>query len=115
MILDADERISSELAEEIEDAINQPDIDGYYVRWKFVFFDRWMRHSWRAGWMLRLIRKGKGEYEDLGMRQEGGWDNEVHENILLHGRPGFLKGWLLHHSNESLSFWLKRSFPSRSG
>lgn len=108
MILDADERIDNELAMEIGEAIKRADFNGYYVRWKFVFLGRWMRHCWRHNWMLRLIRKGTGEYEDLGMRGEGGWDNEVHENVSVDGRTGLLQSWLTHESNETLSFWIKK-------
>lgn len=58
--------------------------------------------------MLRLFRKGKGEYEDLGMRGQGGWDNEVHENIVLEGTCGRLCAPLLHETNEDLSFWIRK-------
>jgi len=58
--------------------------------------------------MLRLFRKGKGEYEDLGMRGQGGWDNEVHENIIVDGRSGRLHALLLHKTNEDLSFWIRK-------
>lgn len=108
LILDADERVDEELKREIEIAINRDDVDGYYVRWKFIFLGRWMKHCWRHGWMLRLVREGKGEYEDLGMRGEGGWDNEVHENIIVEGKTAKLSSWLDHDSNESLEFWIKK-------
>lgn len=107
-ILDADERIGAELREEITKTIQAPDINGYYVRWKFIFLGRWMKHCWRHGWMLRLFRKGSGEYEDLGMRNEGGWDNEVHENLVVEGRTAKLQNWLIHESNESLSYWIRK-------
>lgn len=107
-ILDADERIDEDLREEIGKAMEVPGINGYYVRWKFIFLGRWMKHCWRHGWMLRLFRKGSGEYEDLGMRNEGGWDNEVHENIVVEGRTAKLHNWLIHESNESLSYWIRK-------
>lgn len=107
-ILDADERVSEDLRAEIASAIQAPGIDGYYLRWKFIFLGRWMKHCWRHGWMLRLFRKGKGEYEDLGMRNEGGWDNEVHENIVIQGKTARLHSWLIHESNESLSYWIRK-------
>jgi len=107
-IVDADERVPNVLREEIAATIQNPDFDGYYVRWKFIFLGRWMKHCWNHGWMLRLIRKGSGEYEDLGMRGEGGWDNEVHENIVVEGKVGRLKNYLLHESNSSLEFWLRK-------
>lgn len=108
LILDADERVDNDLAHEMARAIQREDIDGYYVRWRFVFLGRWMRHSWSHGWMLRLVRTGKGEYEDLGMRGEGGWDNEVHENIVVSGPTGRLTSWLTHDSNETLSYWIRK-------
>jgi glycosyltransferase involved in cell wall biosynthesis len=108
LILDADERVDADLAREMATAIQRDDLDGYYLRWRFIFLGRWMRHSWSHGWMLRLVRTGKGEYEDLGMRGEGGWDNEVHENIVVAGQTGRLKSWLTHDSHESLSYWIRK-------
>lgn len=108
LIVDADERVPQELAQEIAAAIAAPKADGYYVRWKFVFLGRWMRWCWRHGWMLRLFRKGSGEYEDLGMRGEGGWDNEVHENIVVDGPTAKLSELLLHESREDVAFWIAK-------
>ncbi len=106
LIVDADERVPAELAREIAGAIESPTADGYYIRWKFVFLGRWMRYCWRHGWMLRLFRKGRGAYEDLGMRGEGGWDNEVHENIVVDGKTAKLHSLLLHESREDVAFWI---------
>ena len=108
LIVDADERVPQELAQEIAATIAAPKADGYYVRWKFVFLGRWMRWCWRHGWMLRLFRKGSGEYEDLGMRGEGGWDNEVHENIVVDGPTAKLSELLLHESREDVAFWIAK-------
>jgi hypothetical protein len=108
LVLDADERIGSDLREEIGRAVGNDGVNGYYIRWKFIFLGRWMKHSWSHGWMLRLFRKGKGSYEDLGMRAEGGWDNEVHENVVVQGNTARLKGHLIHESNESLSYWIRK-------
>jgi hypothetical protein len=108
LILDADERVDAELAAELAGAVKREDVDGFYVRWRFMFLGRWMRHSWSHGWMLRLVRTGRGEYEDLGMRSEGGWDNEVHENIVVTGKTARLQSWLTHDSNESLSYWIRK-------
>ena len=108
LILDADERVGEALRDEIAQAIRREDVNGYYVRWRFIFLGRWMRHSWSHGWMLRLVRTGRGEYEDLGMRGEGGWDNEVHENIVVRGRTEQLSSWLEHDSQESLSYWIRK-------
>jgi glycosyltransferase involved in cell wall biosynthesis len=107
-ILDADERVTDELRDEIAAAIRDPDCDGWYVRWKFIFLGRWMKHAWSHGWMLRLVRRGRGEYEDLGMRGEGGWDNEVHEHLVVPGTTRCLKSPLLHESGKDLSSWIRK-------
>ena len=107
LVLDADERLDDELRREIVEAIGSAAHDGYYLRWKFYFLGRWMKHCWRHGWMLRLFKHGKAEYEDLGLRLEGGWDAEVHENIVLKsGHAASLKNWLIHDSKEDLTYWI---------
>ena len=108
LFLDADERVTPELEQDIRWAVQQREYNGFYLKWKFIFLGKWMKHSWSHGWMLRLIRLGTGEYEDLGMRQEGGWDAEVHENVVVEGRCSKLTGLLDHDSQENLSFWVKK-------
>ncbi len=108
LLLDADERITPELKKELEWVVEQKEYDGFYLKWKFIFLGEWMKYSWSHGWMLRLFRHGKGAYEDLGMRKEGGWDAEVHENVVVDGKCGRLKGLLDHDSNEDLFFWIKK-------
>ncbi len=108
LILDADERVSHALAEAISTAIQSPTHAGYYLKWRFVFLGRWMKHSWSHGWMLRLFRHQQGGYEDLGMRGQGGWDAEVHENVVVEGATGRLTPQLDHESNEDLSFWIRK-------
>lgn len=108
LLLDADERVDATLKNELAVAVRRNDVDGYYLRWKFIFLGRWMKHCWRHGYMLRLLRKDRGEYEDLGMRGEGSWDNEVHENIVVRGKTEKLKSWLIHDSAKSLSYWMAK-------
>ena len=106
-LLDADERITPALRDEIDAAIRNDSFDGYYVKWKFLFLGAWMKHAWSHGWMLRLIKKDRGRFEDLGMRGEGGWDAEVHENMIVGGKCGKLKA-LLDHDNHELDRWISK-------
>lgn len=108
LIIDADERMTPELRDEMAEAIEVSDISGYYIRWKFIFLGKWMKHSWNHGWMVRLFRRNSGKYEDLGMRFEGGWDNEVHEHLIVNGRVGQLKSYLLHDSKKTLEAWIAK-------
>jgi glycosyltransferase involved in cell wall biosynthesis len=108
MILDADERVTPELAEELRRVLSSTTLDGFYVRWKFIFLGRWLRHCWNHGWMLRIFRTGRAEYENLGLTNQGGWDNEVHENMILDGRSGRLLCHLQHEDKKDVFHWLAK-------
>jgi glycosyltransferase involved in cell wall biosynthesis len=108
LLLDADERITPELKKDLEWAIQQKEYNGFYLKWQFIFLGKWMKYSWSHGWMMRFFKLGKGAYEDLGMRGEGGWDAEVHENVVVEGKCGKLEGLLEHNSHEDLFFWIKK-------
>jgi glycosyltransferase involved in cell wall biosynthesis len=65
--LDADERLTGELAEEINRTLRQPDpeVQGYLFRKRTIFMGRWMRHGGHyPSYHLRLFRRGKGRSED---------------------------------------------------
>lgn len=62
LLLDADEEISPGLAEEIRDAIADPNaVSGYWLPRKNLFLGRWMRHGgFYPDPKLRLFRRGQG-------------------------------------------------------
>jgi len=65
--LDADERLTSELAGEINELLRRPDadVDGYLFRKRTIFMGRWIRHGGHyPSFHLRLFRHGKGFCED---------------------------------------------------
>ena len=99
LVVDADEWITPELAEEIEHAIKNPaDNVGYYINRKFIFMGGWIRHcGYYPSWNLRLIKRGFGEYEQLtGIGNTGSGDNEVHEHVTARGEVGYLNNDMLH-------------------
>src|SRR3990167_9088197 len=60
--LDADERITPELANEIKKKIKNTHINGFEVPRKNIIFGKWIQHSiWWPDYNLRLFRKGKGK------------------------------------------------------
>ena len=81
--IDADERCTPELAEEVRRELTAPRFDAYHVPRKSHFMGRWMRHS---GWypdyrQPQLFNRTKMRYrEDL-----------VHESYDLNGRLGYLR------------------------
>jgi len=107
-LLDADERVTDELAAEIEGAIKDGSADGYYVDREFVFMGRSLR-CFRPNWNLRLFRRDLGRFEDLGLFDlPGTGDNEIHEHVVVAGRVGYLRSALLHDDYRGLTEWLQR-------
>ena len=67
LCLDADERLTPELAAEIAAIVASPDAphDGYMLRKRTIFMGRWIRHGGQyPAWHLRLFRSGRGRCED---------------------------------------------------
>jgi glycosyltransferase involved in cell wall biosynthesis len=114
LILDADERIVPELAQEIARAIKRPNRDGYYINRRFMFMGGWLRHcGYYPSWNLRLFKHGKGRYERLEVSGDtGSGDNEVHEHIVMDGvgkeRIGALKHDMLHYAYPSIAVWIEK-------
>jgi glycosyltransferase involved in cell wall biosynthesis len=98
LIVDADEWITPELADEIRLAIRSNHYVGYYVNRKFIFLGGWIKHcGYYPSWNLRLIKRGFGEYEQLtGVGDTGSGDNEVHEHVVAKGPVGYLRSDMLH-------------------
>mgnify|MGYP002777112961 FL=1 len=110
LIVDCDERITPELWNEIETAIQNSDFDGYYLNRRVFFLGQWIRHGGKyPDWNLRLFRHAKGRYENLNtedIRNTG--DNEVHEHVVLPGKVGYLKEDMLHIDFRDMYHWLER-------
>ncbi|MGV0024069.1 glycosyltransferase family 2 protein [Phormidesmis priestleyi] len=110
LIVDCDERITPELWEEIEIAIQQADCDGYYLNRKVFFLGQWIRYGGKyPDWNLRLFRHAKGRYENLNteeIRNTG--DNEVHEHVIIPGKVAYLKHDMLHVDFRDMYHWLER-------
>jgi glycosyltransferase involved in cell wall biosynthesis len=105
LILDADERITPELAAEIRTAIRSGQADGYYVDRDYVFMGRSLR-SFRPNWNLRLFKHRLGRYERLATNAPATGDNEVHEHVVLQGRVGYLSSPMLHEDQRPLRSWV---------
>jgi glycosyltransferase involved in cell wall biosynthesis len=66
LCLDADERLTPELAEEINQTVLQQDspFDGYMLRKRTIFMGRWLRHGGQyPAYHLRLFRSGRARCE----------------------------------------------------
>ncbi len=113
-MVDADEALTPELAREIQEAVQNPDCDGYYIALRMFFLGRELRHSGASFYKLSLFRRGKGRFECRLKDQDRSMaDMEVHEHIVLEadgmpGRTARLQHPLLHHNVESLSHYIRK-------
>ena len=92
--IDADERVSPELAARIREVVAQDGpADGYELSRISRFCGQWMRHGdWYPDRVLRLFRRGKARFTD----------DLVHERLEVKGTVERLKGDLLHDTMPSL-------------
>lgn len=109
LLLDADEVLTPELCTEIAEAIQNPQVDGYYIALEMYFLGRRLRHSGARFWKLALFRKGRGRYECRLEDQDASMaDMEVHEHVVVSGETWKLRNSLVHHNVESLSRYIQK-------
>jgi len=99
LCLDADERVSPELAASLVREMEAPTAPVYRMPRRNRFLGRWLRH-------------GEG-YPDLSARlfdrRQARWsDDVVHEKVLYTATPGMLQGDLLHESAENIGQYLEK-------
>ena len=99
LCVDADERVSPELAASISAALAAPESPVYRMPRRNRFLGRWLSHGeGYPDWSPRLFN-----------RQSARWsDDLVHEKVLYAVTPGTLQGDLMHDSSDDLSTYLER-------
>jgi glycosyltransferase involved in cell wall biosynthesis len=109
LILDADERITPELALEIQAVTIASLLDGYFINRRFLFMGRWIRHcGYNPSWNLRLFRHASGRYEKLTTTDTSSGDNEIHEHLIVSGRTGCLQHDMWHLAYPDIFTWVEK-------
>ncbi|MGA8621344.1 MAG: glycosyltransferase family 2 protein [Candidatus Sulfotelmatobacter sp.] len=109
LLLDADEILTLELAEEVRLAIQNPNMNGYYILLRTWFLGRVLRHGDVGLWKLSLFRRGKGRYECRLKDQDASMaDMEVHEHVVVDGATTKLRNPLIHQNVDSLSRYIQK-------
>lgn len=100
LILDADERITPQLRDEIQELLRQkPKLDAYRIFRLNHFMGRRVRYSgWQSDSVIRLFRRDVCRYEE----------KQVHEEITYSGKVGVLRNRMLHYTFKDLSSYLKK-------
>lgn len=98
--IDADERMTPELLEEIESIdIENSQYDGYYIPHKMIFLNRWLKHGgWYPARVMRLFKKSKAKCVGL-----------VHEVTLINGRTFCLKEPFIHYSERDIAHRVEKT------
>jgi glycosyltransferase involved in cell wall biosynthesis len=110
LIVDADEIVVPELAEEIVRRTDSGEADGYYLNMKYYFLGRRIRHcGYAEAWNLRLFKHRLGRYERMPVTPDAGTgDNEAHEHVELRGKVLRLRHELDHHAYPTISAWVEK-------
>ena len=104
LILDADEALLPELADEIRAIVGQDPDDveesGFYLNRIFVFDGKRIRHSgYFPSWNLRLFKTGQARYDD----------RLVHEHMSVRdGNVGYLEHVMLHEDRRGLEHFFAK-------
>lgn len=109
LLIDADESVTPQVAEEIRNAICNPYVNGYYLSLQIHFLGRVLRHGDANFWKMALFRRGKGRFEcRLKDQSPSMADMEVHEHVVIDGPTAKLRNPLIHHNVESLSRYIQK-------
>jgi len=107
MRLDADERLTPELREELKSALpGAPNtVAGFLIKRRVYFWGRWIRHGgYYPTWLLRIWRAGQGRAEDVWMDEHveiaGGESRRLVNDIIDENRKG-LAFWIEKHNGFS--------------
>ncbi len=101
LILDADERVPRELAQEIQERIAEDDekVCAYRIRRRFYLWGKWLKHSsLYPTWVIRLIRDEKVRYVNRGHA----------ETQIVDGEIGVLANDIIDESHKGIDAWFER-------
>jgi glycosyltransferase involved in cell wall biosynthesis len=109
LLLDADEILLPDIKAEIAQAIQDPQYDGYWIKFQIYFLGRMLRFGGSHLWKLSLFRKGKGHYElRLKDQDRSMCDMEVHEHVVVEGKTHRLRHPVRHENLNSLDQYITK-------
>ena len=98
-VLDSDEVITEALKREVLEVIKKNEYDGFFVpRLNYFFGKPIKRCGLYPDYSLRLFKKSKGRFTE----------DEVHERVLINGKTGCLKSYMLHYAYETIEEFIEK-------
>jgi glycosyltransferase involved in cell wall biosynthesis/SAM-dependent methyltransferase len=102
LLLDADEEVTPELAQEIFRVVaRNPETGGFLIRFHYFFLGRKLRHG-DPLWKLCLVRHSRARFETIDVPEVTAYDVEVHEWVRVPGTLGRLREVILHRDFQDL-------------
>jgi glycosyltransferase involved in cell wall biosynthesis len=101
LFLDADERLTPELRQEISTTLEAKklEVQGFYIKRNFYFLGKWIKYGgYKKDYILRLIKKNQARSVGSGAR----------EYVTISGITGKLQSYMIHEDNKDLSFWIDK-------
>jgi len=100
LFVDADERVTPELAKEARQAIESPEIVGWRIpRHNYIFGKLTRATGWYPDYQTRLLKVGAAHYDP---------ERKVHEVVILAGAEGVLKEHLIHYNYRDVAQFLQK-------
>jgi glycosyltransferase involved in cell wall biosynthesis len=99
LFLDADERLTEELKKEISEVLKtSPEENGFYIKRRIIFLDKWLKHGDQYSKVLRIFRHKFTEYIAKGDA----------EYAIVKGKVGILEHDMIHEDKKGISRWIEK-------
>ena len=95
LFIDADERVTEKLKNEILETINHAKHHAYKIRFPHFYMNRFLYHTENK--VVRLVKNEKVYFE-----------GEVHERLSHPGSVGVLKNFMIHYTYKGLFHYIKK-------
>ena len=98
MFLDADEHLTEALKTEIATTLPDTDKDGFFMKRRFYFMGRWIRHGgYYPVKLLRLFKKDKAHVE-----------RDINEHVIVEGKTGELQHDFVDENRKGIHDWIEK-------
>jgi hypothetical protein len=102
LFVDADERVTPELAQAVRAVGSRPEAGWWIPRYNYIFGKLTRHTGWYPDYQLRLLQRAKAHYDPT---------RPVHELVLLDGEAGYLQEHFIHLNYETVpEFIVKQKY-----
>ncbi|MGQ0601060.1 MAG: glycosyltransferase family 2 protein [Anaerolineales bacterium] len=99
LFVDADERVTPALAEEVKSVLPRPEAGWWIPRHNYLFGKLTLHAGWYPDYQLRLLRRTAARYDPA---------RPVHELVQLAGEAGHLTSPLIHYNYETVAEFIRK-------